>query len=128
KWLFWGAFAASCYAWYLMLSSSFHIPYLLLPGMDNPPQRLNLSWGNIVRCGTFKEGNYMGLFLFICGILARYDNRNKLGNFFFATIITTFSTVCIFCVVIYFVFNSLYSKNKAKTIVSLAAIVLIFSA
>ena len=72
RWFFIGALVASFYAWYLFISGILHLPTLILPGMDADPQKINLSIGDIIRCGTFKEGNYMGFFLLVSGIVALY--------------------------------------------------------
>ena len=119
KWFFLAAVLSSIYAWYLFFSSALNIPVLLLPGMDNPPQSLNLSFGSIIRCGTFKEGNYMGLFLFIGGVLARYRQKIALSNFLFISIITTFSTVSFICVIFYFLLTFF---NKRKSILKVVAV------
>lgn len=111
KWFFIGAVISSLYSWYLFTSGILHIPEILLPGMDDPPQSLNLSFGQIIRCGTFKEGNYMGLFLFLTGVIARHEGKNNLSIFLFATTLTTFSTVSFVCIFAYFIFSSFSNRR-----------------
>ncbi|WP_187263693.1 O-antigen ligase family protein [Pontibacter beigongshangensis] len=90
-----GAAIAALYSWYLFISSLIGVPYLLLPGMDEEPQTMYVFGKTLVRCGTFKEGNYMGLFLLVSGIVAMYVKKNKFAILFFITIITTSSTTSI---------------------------------
>ncbi len=88
-----GAIIASIYAWYLAIFSLLKLPIVFLPGMDEVPQTIKLPIGEYIRTGTFKEGNYMGMFLLLSGAIAFYTKRIKTGFFFYATILTTASTV-----------------------------------
>ncbi|WPV02347.1 O-antigen ligase family protein [Mucilaginibacter sp. cycad4] len=119
-----GAIASASYAWYLFVSGILKIPVLLLPGMDANSQVYDVGFGDIIRSGTFREGNYMGFYLLVAGILAVYYKYSKLSIFFFASIITTFSTTAIFCSVLFFViclFHK-YKKHKFKLVASLVFI------
>lgn len=102
--LFWGATIASVYTWYLAISSFYgHAPYLL-PGMDETPQKLNLATNfSVIRCGTFKEGNYMGVFLLITGVIAFYFKRYIKGLFFLFSILPTFSTIAILSSILFLI-------------------------
>src|SRR5690606_3804552 len=91
KYWVYGAVAAAIYAWYLFISSGLNLPYLKLFGMDENPQMLH----GFIRCGTFKEGNFFGLFLLLSAIISFYVNKIKTGVFLMITIITTFSTISI---------------------------------
>ncbi len=94
--LFWGATIAALYTWYLAIASFYDYSPFLLPGMDETPQKLNLSAKfSVIRCGTFKEGNYMGVFLLITGVIAFYFNKQKQGLFFLFSILPTLSTIAI---------------------------------
>ncbi len=96
KLLFQGATIAAIYTWYLAISSFYGYTPYLLPGMDAEPQKLSLSNDfSVIRCGTFKEGNYMGVFLLIAGVIAFYFKKYKKGLFFLFSIIPTFSTIAI---------------------------------
>ena len=95
KWWLYGSIVAAVYSFYLTFSSFFDLPVLLLWGMDELPQSILLGSGKIIRCGTFKEGNYMGVYLLICFIVAKFQNRRWLSLFFFLSIFTTFSSVAI---------------------------------
>ena len=123
RWFFIGAIISSLYAWYLFVSGVLHLPTFLLPGMDADPQKINISIGDIIRCGTFKEGNYMGFFLLISAIVAIYNKKSLLAVFFFATILTTFSTTSIFCSIIFLMFYLMkrYKKYKGKLIAGICA-------
>ena len=94
--LFWGAILAALYTWYLAIASFYNYTPFLLPGMDEDPQKLRLSADfSVIRCGTFKEGNYMGVFLLITGVIAFYFNKHKQGLFFLFSILPTMSTMAI---------------------------------
>src|SRR5690606_22974124 len=82
-WWFYGSVIAAIYSIYLFSFSLLKIPVYLLPGMDNPPQMLRFGLNNVIRCRTFKEGNYMGVYLLICFIVAKFSKRKKLATFFF---------------------------------------------
>ncbi|KJD34109.1 hypothetical protein PK35_05105 [Tamlana nanhaiensis] len=101
KYWVYGAILASIYAWYLFISSSLNLPYFKLYGMQESPQNLN----GIIRCGTFREGNYFGLFLLLSGAISFYLKKNKTGIFLLLTIITTFSTISIFSAFVFLIFT-----------------------
>lgn len=103
-WLY-GAVLAAAYACYLTIFSFLRWPVYLLPGMKNPPQMIS---GYIIRCGTFAEGNYMGLFLFLSGVMSFYIRKFKTGIFLFASVFTSFATLSILSV---FLFLILYLKR-----------------
>ena len=125
-----GAIVAAIYAWYLFLGSFLRIPVLLLPGMDAQPQAVGLSIGTFIRCGTFKEGNYMGLFLLISAAMAFYAQRPRVGYFFLLTILTTVSSMGILCGILFLLlynFKKLFTKkNLVKLFVFLIAFAALF--
>jgi O-antigen ligase len=127
KFFLWGAIVSSLYSWYLFASGVLKLPVLLLPGM-NDPAVINTPFGDIIRCGTFKEGNFMGLYLVIAAIVAFYQNKVTVSVFLFLTIITTFSTAAMACSFIFFMIFLIkkYKKHKFKLIgaLSLTALVL----
>jgi O-antigen ligase len=96
-----GALVAALYSWYLMAFSLLHLPVFLLPGMKDPPQMIR---GYIIRTGTFAEGNFMGLYLFLSGVMAFYIRKFKTGLFLFASIFTTFATLSIVSAFIFLVY------------------------
>lgn len=96
-----GAIISAIYAWYLFISSGYNIPYIKLFGMEENPQSIN----GFIRCGTFKEGNYFGLYLLLSSIIALYLKQIKTAVFLFLTIITTFSTISIISAVIFIIFQ-----------------------
>ena len=125
---FWlkGALFATVYGWYLFISSALKLPYLKLFGMEENPQTLM----GIVRSGTFKEGNYFGLFLLLSASLAFYRQRYKLGWFFIISILTTFSTVSIISSgVLLLVYYSSYwfRKKYIKTFILIFPIFIVLS-
>ena len=87
-----GSITAALYAWYLTSFSALRLPVYLLPGMDHPPQTID---GNIIRCGTFLEGNIMGLYLVLSAAMAFYIKKIRSGIFLLVSVITTFSTLSI---------------------------------
>ena len=99
-WLY-GAIASSIYSWYLVSFSFLHQPVYLLPGMQNPPQTIGPG---IIRSGTFLEGNYMGLYMLLSGIIAFYIRKFRTGTFLFLTTIITFSTLSIISVLLFLAF------------------------
>ncbi|WP_448699633.1 O-antigen ligase family protein [Mucilaginibacter sp. AW1-3] len=127
KYFFWGAVAASMYAWYLFVSGLLRLPVFLLPGMEPDPQK---GFGNIIiRAGTFKEGNYMGFYLFISGVLAIYYKKTRLAILFFLTIITAFSTTAIFCSFLFlliFIYQK-YKQYKRKLFLGMISIVVLLA-
>ncbi|WP_086476182.1 O-antigen ligase family protein [Arenibacter amylolyticus] len=113
---FWlkGALLAAIYGWYLFISSALNLPYLTLFGMDENPQTLF----GIVRSGTFKEGNYFGLFLLLSSTIAFYLNKTRTGIFLIISIVTTFSTISIVSAILFlaFYFKSLIFRKRVLKI------------
>lgn len=93
KWWIFGAVMASIYTWYLFIFSLYNLPIIYLPGMDDWPQHGLFSFGHFIRCGTFKEGNYMGLFLLLSGIVGLYCRKYLSALFLFLSIIPTVSSM-----------------------------------
>lgn len=129
SWWLYGSVLAALYAWYLVFSSVFDYTPIFLPGMDLHPQTITLNFGKIIRCGTFKEGNYMGVYLLICFIVAKYDRRKRLSYFFLFSIFSTFSSVAIISLTLFLI---IYTFKKNYTIkrfplllISLASFVLV---
>lgn len=112
---FWlmGAVISSIYAWYLFLSSSLNIPYIKLFGMDEIPQNIN----GVVRCGTFKEGNFFGLYLLLSAVIALYLKRTKTGIFLILSIVTTLSTITFVSVFVFLVYLSRRILLKKKVLI-----------
>lgn len=114
-----GTLLASAYCWYLFVGSFLGIDLLFLPGMEEYPQSLNFNGREIIRCGTMKEGNYMGLFLFFSAVIAMYKKDERLGLLFFATTLTTLSTMgigCSFIFLLIFYVRKYYSKYHFLTL------------
>lgn len=93
KFFVYGSVGASLYSWYLFGFSLMGMEPVLLMGMEETPQKIGLAFGEVIRCGTFKEGNFMAMFLFISTVLALYDNRKKMALFFTISMLTTVSTI-----------------------------------
>ncbi|WP_194768195.1 O-antigen ligase family protein [Tamlana sp. I1] len=100
-----GAVIASCYSWYLFVSSALGFPYIKLFGMESSPQKLF----GIIRCGTFKEGNFLGLFLILSAAVAFFKQNLKAGWFLLFTIITTMSTISMVSGIVFLIF--IYRKK-----------------
>lgn len=122
KYLFIGAIISASYCWYLFLSGILHIPVFKLPGMDEDSQMIM----NVIRSGTFKEGNYMGFYLLLVGVVAFFYAKKRTAYFLWATIITTFSTASIFCLFLFFVIYiyKVYKKHKLKLVAAIGTLVI----
>jgi O-antigen ligase len=107
-----GAVAASVYGWYLFGMSLLGLGVVLLPGMDENPQTIGLAFGEVIRCGTFKEGNFMALFLFVSTVIALYGKRKWMALFFTLSIITTVSTIGMLTLGLFWL---LYILNNSQT-------------
>lgn len=114
----WGTVISAIYCWYLFISGFLGIPEILLPGMDESPQVMNFNGASIIRCGTFKEGNYMGLYLFIMSAVFLFQKKYLLSFIIGLTILTTFSTAGLICIFIFWAIISLIYiiKNKLYSI------------
>jgi hypothetical protein len=120
-----GGVLASLYAWYLFISSLFGLPVWLLPGMDLDPQTYPLGELELIRCGTFKEGNYMGFFLLITIILAVYRGRLRYAFFFFLTIATTLSVMALFTGALFlnlYFLRQFYRSGQVKKVCAMIAV------
>jgi O-antigen ligase len=120
-----GGVAASLYAWYLFLGSLLGVSVLLLPGMDPEPQTFPLGNIELIRCGTFKEGNYMGFFLLIASILAIYWGKKKYAFFFLFSILTTLSVMALVCAAFFlnlYLLRKLFRMGQLRKIVGLLAL------
>ncbi len=85
------AAAASVYAWLLVIPSALNLPAPLLPGMD-AAARITLGGREILRGGTFQEGNFFALYLLVSIAIAVWMRRYRTAGFFAATVFITFST------------------------------------
>ncbi len=107
-----GGVITSLYSIYLNLASQFNFYEFLLPGMDEYPQRV---FSGAIRCSTFKEGNYFGLFILILIIISSYERKYKYFIFFSISIFTSYSTIAIACSLVYIVLFSFFELiNKSK--------------
>jgi O-antigen ligase len=108
-----GAIIASLYSWYLFIFSMFGFEPILLFGMEENPQKISLLAGEVIRCGTFKEGNFMAFFLFVSTVIALYAKKKKLAIYFTLSIITTVSTIGILTSLLFWLLHLLkVSKTK----------------
>lgn len=125
-----GATICACYSWYLFTFSLFKLPVILLPGMDAQPQVASLSFGNVIRCGTFKEGNFLGLFMLISAVIALYAGNGKKYLFFLATTIISFSSIAVLCSFVFiflFYFGKYFTrKNLPKLAIFFSSVVILF--
>lgn len=104
KWVL-GALIVAIYGWYLFIFSKLNLPYIKLPGMDDVPLSLN----GFIRCSTFKEGNYFGLYLILSAAIAFYLQKKKEAWFLLFSVIITLSTISI---VSAFVFLTFYFRRE----------------
>lgn len=124
KFFFIGAVSATLYSWYLMLAGIFKYRPILLFGI-NDPQLISLQNWTLIRSGTFLEGNYMGLFLFISTVLAVFYKKRFLAGLFTVSMITTFSTMGLLSLL--FFYGYLIAKTNIKYfIINLPLIICLF--
>ncbi|WP_418603761.1 O-antigen ligase family protein [Hwangdonia sp.] len=125
---FWvlGAVIASSYSWYLFVFSALGLPYIKVFGMESNPQNLF----GIIRCGTFKEGNFFGLFLILSSLIAFFRGKTKVGWFLMFTIITTMSTISIVsgCLTLVYIYRKKMFTGKILIVYPLILMAVIFSA
>ena len=120
-WLY-GALSAALYSWYLVSFSASHLPVILLPGMGAIPQTID---GVIIRCGTFKEGNFFGLYLALSSVIAFHLGRKRMGWFLLASVITSFSTTAVISAFVFFSYLILKMLSRRNT-VFLSLIIFVF--
>lgn len=119
-----GAILAALYAWYLFWFSLLGIHYHTLPGTEQYPQAALFNFGHFIRCGTFKEGNHMGLYLVTTVILAFYKRNYFVGVFLLITTITTASTIAIFTGFLFVTIVFVRERIKAQKYTQLATLFL----
>lgn len=86
-----GSAAAALYTWFLFLSSLLGVPPLLLPGMK-AVQFVTVAGREVIRSGTFLEGNHLGLYLVCSVAVAAYARRYAAALLLSLTTVITFST------------------------------------
>ena len=111
KYFFLGAVLAIFYSWYLTLSGVFYYRPLLLFGIGEPQVISFQNW-TLIRSGTFLEGNYMGVFIFISVVLSLYYKRIFLTIFFTVSMITTFSTIGLLSLLFFYSYFNEYVLTK----------------
>lgn len=87
-----GAVVASLYTWYLFIVSAVGGEPFLLPGLESPSWAYFSSF-SAIRSGTFREGNFMGLYILLSTAIALFARRYKTALFLSLTIIVTVSTI-----------------------------------
>lgn len=118
-----GAILSASYSLYLFACGILDIDPYLLWGMDKIPQSLTLFGHKFYRCGTFKEGNYSGLFLILSSILAYNQGHKKSSYFLFFSTISTLSTITYICdFILVFFYSVSVLKNQKNIIVSLVLV------
>jgi O-antigen ligase len=85
------AVVASIYAWLLTVTSALNLPSLLLPGMEGAA-RITLGGREVLRGGTFQEGNFFALYLLASLAVALWMKQSRIAWFLGATVFITFST------------------------------------
>lgn len=87
-----GAVCCVAYTWYLFGFSLIGVTPPLLPG-NIRPQRYTLVGIEVIRSGSFTEGNFLGLYLVLSTALAIHVRRLLTATLLGATVFITFSTV-----------------------------------
>lgn len=86
-----GAAVGAVYTWVLFLSSVVGAPPPLLLGMD-AAQYVTVAGREVIRNGTFQEGNHLGLYLVCSVAVALHARRMAAAVLLSLTTIITFST------------------------------------
>lgn len=86
-----GAVAAALYGWALAVPSALNLPAPLLPGMDEAA-RITLGGREVLRGGTFQEGNFFALYLLVSLAIALWQRWTSVAWFLGVTVFITFST------------------------------------
>ena len=122
-----GIYTACAYTWYLAIVSIQEKTPFLLPGMDDFPQHSLLSIGHFIRCGTFKEGNHMGLLLLISFFVGIQYKRWLLVVISLLTLLPTVSTMALLCVAIFIIIKALiYISNHGYKWLLIPSIIITF--
>ena len=85
------AVCAAAYGWSLTVPSALNLPAPLLPGMS-AAARITLGGAEVLRGGTFQEGNFFSLYLLVSLAIAIWLDRRRSAWFIGATVFITFST------------------------------------
>lgn len=85
------AVLSACYGWALTIPSALNLPAPLLPGME-AAARITLGGRDVLRGGTFQEGNFFSLYLLASIAVALWLGRRRTAWFLGATVFITFST------------------------------------
>ena len=85
------AMLSACYGWALTIPSALNLPAPLLPGME-AAARITLGGRDVLRGGTFQEGNFFSLYLLASIAVALWLGRRRTAWFLGATVFITFST------------------------------------
>lgn len=125
RFLFAGGIISSLYGWYLFLFSLNNYDVFLLPGMDEWPQHGLYSFGHFIRSGTFKEGNYAGLFFLSLMFIAINEKKHWLAFFFGISIVPTVSITAIISLITFAIITALTLSILKKNYVSSILIVLV---
>lgn len=109
-----GAICSALYAWYLFVFSLNNWDLYLLPGMDDWPQHGLFSFGHFIRCGTFKEGNYAGLFFLTISIINFFYKKYIYAGLVLLGAIPTFSSMVLVGIIVFFFTLVIFRMLKSK--------------
>ena len=122
-----GALAAAWYSWLLIVTSVLEAPAPLLPGIERP-QLIQVAGVELIRSGTFEEGNFLGLYLVCSVAVAWYARRVVPALFLSATVLVTFSTANVVGLVLFWAgvglshaFGQRGAVRRAVAVAALAA-------
>jgi len=96
-----GAVLAAIYAWYLFVASMLGDTPLSLPGTALSRKSFTYFAFPVIVSGTFREGNFMGLYLLLSLAIALYTHRIKTAIFLSLTILVTHSTSCVLGLIVF---------------------------
>lgn len=134
----WVAGAVLCvvYLAYCNVALFVGLPEILLPGMDEGFQFGNVFGREIIRSGTFKEGNFLSGYLLASSVFSYYLylNENRIRYLFFSLIFTssiflTLSTVGVILIflfwILYFSANMLFIRKISRQALFKSLIIII---
>lgn len=118
-----GCLLSALFGWYLFIFSINQLPVYILPGMDIWPQHGLYSFGHFIRCGTFKEGNYAGLYFVSIFFINLQFKKYKWASVALLGCIPTFSSIAFAILLLTSIIFILKKSIKLRKV--LPAIVLI---
>ncbi len=109
------AVCAAAYGWALTIPSALNLPAPLLPGME-AAARITLGGRDVLRGGTFQEGNFFSLYLLTSLGIALWLGRKKTAWFLGATVFITFSTANVAGLIVMLGWIAAHRFNRSRDV------------